>query len=53
MVQKIFYSGCKNPDDQTKLGWPKTLCSEAVLQAKFGEYTSESSTRRLSGKLAL
>ena len=48
---KKFCSGCKNLDNQARLGRPKTIDSELVLQAK--ETNQASSTCRVSGKLGI
>ena len=48
---KKFYSVSKNPDDQTKSGWPKCVNSEAVLQTI--EANAASRTQRLSGELGI
>ena len=48
---KKFHVGCKKLYNQARSGWPKTVDSETMFQAK--EANPESSTRRESGELTL
>ena len=48
---KKFHSRCKNLDDQAKSGWPKTMNSEAVLQAI--EANSVCSIQRVSSEIGI